>query len=489
MKFLLVACAWIYARLIRLYPGRFKHEFLHEMQAVFDDLAHEAAKDGLVPLLMIYLRELLYLPSSIFLEFWHEWIGRKGGLLSRTIPFGPKQDQQGSWKASFFAGLPHLLFAIFVVVLGHTSSHWLIVVSGSIFLLLLIIGLISTIFLTWRDHWPDWTASWYGYAALVIFLFAILPPQGWNPPLNRFLNGAASITLLLISLATLMYWLSRRNPVEGLVMALPMMILYWYPLMEFIPSPIGIWLTAGMFLLGALTATILIRSSNIRWAIWLVLGASMLIGLPIAYARTYWNYLPVEHSSTPSLSQMVGLFSVQFVAGAALAIGPVLGWGLWRLGKSYGRTGRVGAGLIIIGVLVNLFGQFSYWRAVSFMNYFGALGVSFLYQPNRVSAVLIVSISLLVILTGVLLLITLTWRERRLFSAALALLPFVLPVLAMFPIYFGFDVQVPILGLEFVNISAAYNYLLLLAGIAFIFAGGWLVTHLYDQYSAVEGNV
>ena len=488
MKFLLVSLTRIYARLIQLYPDRFKQEFLDEMQTVFEDLARDTAERGALPLLVVFLREIGCLPGSLFMEFWYEVNWKNKNRTAIPILASPHDSSPGSWQAALFAGLPHLLIAIFVLIAGSTTNNSLLMVSGFILLFALVFGLCLTIFFTWRDHWPAWSATWYGYVGVIVYIFAILPPQGWQPPLDKVVGGAGSIFLLLLSLATLVYWLSRRNPVEGLVMALPVIIMYWFPIMEFIPGHIRNWLTAGMFLLGALTATILIRTNFIRRAIWLVLVASILIGLPIAYARTYWNNIPIEPASAPSLGKMIGLFSVQFVAGAALAIGPILGWGLWRLGKSYGRTGRAGAGLIIAGVVVNLFGQFSYWRAISYVDYFEALELSFLHKLNRMSAELLVSISLLVILTGVLLLVTLIWRQRRLFSIALVFLPFVLPILAMYPIYFGFHIQVPILGIEFVNLSAIFNYLLLLAGIVFIFAGGWMVTQLYDTHSAIEGT-
>jgi hypothetical protein len=487
MKFLLVSLTRIYARLLHLYPGGFKQEFIDEMQNVFESLARDTAEQGILPLLVVFVREIGHLPGSLFMEFWYEGSWKEENRMAIPLLESPKNSSPGSWQAALFASLPHLLIAIFVVIAGSTSNSRLTMVSGSILLFLLTIGLCLTIFFTWRDHWPAWSATWYGYVGLTIFIFAILPPQGWQPPLDKIIGGIGSLILLLLSLVTLVYWLSRRNPVEGLVMALPMMIMYWFPTMEFIPGYIRNWLTAGMFVLGAVTASILIRTNLIRRAIWLVLGSSILIGVPIAYARTYWNNIPVEHASVPSPGQVLGLFSTQFVAGAALAIGPILGWGLWRLGKSYGRTGRIGAGLIITGVLVNLFGQFSYWRAVSHMDYFKALGLSFLYKPDRVSTILMTSVSLLLILTGVLLLVTITWQWRRLFSIVMLLLPFVLPVLAMFPVYFGFHIQVPIIGIEFVNLNAIFNYMLLLAGIVFIFTGGWMVTQLYDQYSAIEG--
>ena len=42
--------------------------------------------------------------------------------------------------------------------------------------------------------------------------------------------------------------------------------------------------------------------------------------------------------------------------------------------------------------------------------------------------------------------------------------------------------------IEFVNLSATFNYLLFLAGIAFILVGGWMATQLFGKCSAIEGT-
>lgn len=126
-------------------------------------------------------------------------------------------------------------------------------------------------------------------------------------------------------------------------MALPLIILYWLPIMEFIPGTIRNWLTVEVFLIGGLTAAAITRINDIQRAVWLVLGASISSGFPIALTRTYWHNIPEGHFLPPSMSQVVDLFSVQFLAGSALAIGPILGWGIWRLVKKYGQAGRMSA--------------------------------------------------------------------------------------------------------------------------------------------------
>ena len=188
----------------------------------------------------------------------------------------------GSWGDTIWAGLPHLLIAILVAVTGAVVNTRLATLSGIIFALLLLAGFLATVYYTWKKRWPAWSASWYGYLGLIIFLVAILPSQSWNPPIGQLFHGVGQWILLLLTLGVLLYWLTRRNPIEGLLMAMPLIILYWLPVMEFVANSIRFWLTFWIFLLSALTAMTITRLNNIQKAVWLVLGASVLSGLPIA---------------------------------------------------------------------------------------------------------------------------------------------------------------------------------------------------------------
>jgi len=360
-------------------------------------------------------------------------------------------------------------------------------VAGIIFVFLFLGGLLVTVYYTWRRKWPAWSASWYGYAALIVFIFAILPTQAWNPPLDRLFGGGGTLILVLLSLATLAYWLTRRNPIEGLLMALPLIILYWLPITEFIPNAIRMWLMFALFMLSALAAMSILRTNDIRRAVWIVLGASLLGGAPIAYARTFWNNIPPEHSLPGSPGQMLELFSVQFLAGAALAIGPVLGWGLWNLGRKYGKAGRLSALLMIFGMVINLIGHFSHWWSFSRQTYLNALQISALYRPDQAFSVFMVAAGLVAIFAGAVCLAIPWWRQNKLLSMALILAPLALPLVAMFSTYFGYYIVPVGFTFEFAMLSEIHKNLIFLIGIAWLLMSGWTVTRLYQVPSSIEG--
>jgi hypothetical protein len=470
---------WIvnaYSKILNLYPRRFKDEFAIEMHSVFRDSVVDAGEEGIFHLILVCGREFMGMPFNILKEFWHEIQGKESNMQSTQL----SSWQPGSWGDSIWAGLPHLLIAILFAVTGALVKTKLATISGVILALLLLAGFLATIYYTWRNHWPAWSASWYGYVGLIVLLFAIQPYQYWVGAADQIFRGIRFI-LLLLSLGTLLYWLSRRNPIEGLLMAMPLIILYWFPVMEFVPNSIRFWPTFLLFLLSALTAMTITRLNDIRKAVWLVLGASILSGLPIAYARTYWHNIPAGHFSPPSIGQMVELFSVPWLASGALTIGPILGWGLWNLGKKYGKIGRVSAGLIILGILVNLFGHFSYWWWFSRENYLNALQISALYRPSEGSSTFMVYAGLVGMLAGAIRLAILTWGQNKLLSVALILVPFALPLVARFTTYFGNYVNLAGMSLELARLSEVYKSLIFLVGSAWLAMSGWTITRLYNQ--------
>ena len=470
-----------YSRTLNLYPRRFKDEFAVEMHTVFKNSVMDAAEDGTLPLILVCSREFMGMPFNILKEFWHEIQGEEANM--QSTQFAPLK--QGSWGDSVWAGLPHLLIALLFAITGALVNTSLGTISGIILALLLLAGFLATIYYTWRNHWPAWSASWYGYVGLIILLFSILPYQYWVGLADQIFAGIRFI-ILLLGLSALFYWLSRRNPIEGLLMAMPVIILYWFPVMEFTRSLIRFWLTFWIFLLSALTAMTITRLNNIKKAVWLVLGASVLIGLPIAYARTYWNNLPIEHSSPPSIGQVVELFSVPWLASGALVLGPILGWGLWNLGRKYGKVGRIGAIITIIGMVINLFGHFSYWWRFSNQTYLNALQISAIYRPTEASSVIMVIVGLGAMFAGTICLAILSWKQNKSLSTALILAPLALPLVARFPTYFGYYIIPAGFSFEFARLDEIYKYLIFLVGALWLVMSGWTITRLYNIPPHIE---
>ena len=391
-------------------------------------------------------------------------------------PFLPLR--KGTWGESFWAGLPHLLFALFFVISRGVTTTGLAALSETILVLLLFAGLLVTIYYTWRDRWPAWSASWYGYVGLVILLFSILPYQDWAG-IAKQIFVTLRFALVVLTIAVLLYWLSRRNPIEGLLMTMPVIILHWFPVMEFIPNSIRLWLTFWLFLLSALTAITITRLNDIRKAVWLMLGASVLSGLPIAYARTYWHNIPEGHFSPPTIGQMAELFALPWLASGALVLGPILGWGVWNLGRKHGSAGRLSALLMIFGMGINLIGHFSHWWVSGHQAYLNALGISAVYRPSETTALSLVSGGLAMVLVGAFALVARSWRQNKLLSIPLILVPLALPLVAMISTYFSYYIIPAGFSFEFARLRETDKHLIFFLGSLWVVMSGWMVPRLY----------
>ena len=56
----------IYSWMLQLYPGRFKDEFAEEMRVVFRDSIADTSRNGILPLILVCIRELTRLPLNIY---------------------------------------------------------------------------------------------------------------------------------------------------------------------------------------------------------------------------------------------------------------------------------------------------------------------------------------------------------------------------------------------------------------------------------------
>ena len=78
-------------------------------------------------------------------------------------------------------------------------------------------------------------------------------------------------------------------------------------------------------------------------------------------------------------------------------------------------------------------------------------------------------------------------QSKRL-SVSLFLIPLVLPLLVMFPIYFGYRIIPAGFSFQqFIDLNVGYIFLMFLAGLTWIAMGGWTITHLYSQVQS-EGS-
>ena len=224
MKLLLL----LFTALLRLYPAEFREEFGGEMRSVFGEALQDASGWGRFAPARLFLHELKDLPSSLIGRFWayvYAWAAQ------------PWNDQDGegqgdlrpsSYLDAGLAGLPHLLFAL-ALYLPLLVSRALSLAGGSgsarpAFWLLVA----AALFVARRRGWPRWSSSWLGYG--LVFLLDLA--GGW------FRTGLASYCAALawLSLAALLlFWLTRRDWIGGLLAVLPV-------------SPMWFWLARGQTL-------------------------------------------------------------------------------------------------------------------------------------------------------------------------------------------------------------------------------------------------
>lgn len=436
----------LYALMLRLYPRRFRAEFADEMREVFASAVSEAARRGVISLARACLRELRDLPASLARGHWYAL--RTKGVAMNEI------SQPGSWKDAALAGLPHLLVVVLALLpLGTVKNGSTIY---PVFLFVLPGFILAALALAWRRGWPRWAASWYVYVGIVM----ILLPQ------------IAFFAVPLI-IAGWLYWITRRDQIKGLLIATPLMLLFWSPVLEFVEPTIHNAILLGMVLLAGVMAMAIARLNNVRIGLWLALDASLLTGLLAAYARTYWHNLPPEYSEPPTLAAWAARFAPQLLVGSALVIGPLLFWGLREIGKRSGRTGMLGYRLALGGLALNLFGNMGYyWQ------------ISTIIGPGKLWFNGVAYLGLFLCLAGALWLGAAARRSKVPLGMAslilLALVPSALPLLWMLllPIWSGFRIVPAGLSVALYDLGDIYEYEVYAIGLVWLMLGSWLVTRL-----------
>ena len=164
----------LYARLLHLYPRRFQAEFAEEMEVVFRDLLDEAFEKGILPFIIVCIKELGGLPISILREFWHEF-GRK----EMVMVTNEKVEQELStsvrsshWEA-FLSALPFAVFGV-VCMIGKIRVPWVgiyIYLTFYLFVLLgLLIGLVKA--------FPRWAYSYLGWSLVYAWWWTNMYTRG-----------------------------------------------------------------------------------------------------------------------------------------------------------------------------------------------------------------------------------------------------------------------------------------------------------------------
>jgi len=226
MKSILQFIIRIYAGLLNLYPGRFRAEFGEEMQAVFSEVAKEAAAAGKKRLAIIFMREMLDFPIGLIHEHWLELVHRKDTAMStgmehmensKTQEVSFKKERASRWEA-LVGILPFLAFGL-ISILSKISPSVPSVYSYLVFYLLLLTGLV----ISGLKDFPQWSFSYIGWSLIFFWVLSGVRIVGWTVFGTTLNIGAAIIwrigilVLLIIAIGIPLLWRHSLRPLKKLV--------------------------------------------------------------------------------------------------------------------------------------------------------------------------------------------------------------------------------------------------------------------------------
>lgn len=239
----------------------------------------------------------------------------------------------GSWRDPFLAGAPHLLFALFVgmeMFFHNATAYPLIRTWMGIFIIIVFFAAAAY---AWRQKWPLWSASWYGYWSWLGVIFFVMGMISLNAKLQVFVEWKLSIALLLFALFLLvagLFRLFRANRFKGLLAALFLMpVLLPLMVMEFVPDAIKGYLMLGAGGVSALVAALIVRLRNWRSGVWLALGGNLIMGIAHSYVGVYELDIPFPGQYNANLLDLMFHLLAFLVASLVLILGPFFFWSAW----------------------------------------------------------------------------------------------------------------------------------------------------------------
>ncbi len=358
----------VYLMLLKAYPPEFRSEFEVEMQAAFQDQMSAAGKRGHTSFLLVTLHELRQLPVAIGHEYWlllRKWKEAKimanslnvGLVSTNSQPSLENGSQPDNWRGAFLAGVPHLILTVLLIVVTFATRErsgepllQVIEITTVVFTWSLVGLLIVGLFIAWRMGWPRWGASYYfyGFVILAAPLLLVTQNHGWDRYLMLFYT---------LALLVWIYFVIQRDAVKGLLMVTPIVVLAWFPVLEFIPGEFRNPLQVSMLLITALAAMIIARYGSWRVGIWTLISTSLLVGMPISYYRTYHHNIPPQYADASTVTMLTGRYTQALFWSGILVVAPLLVWVFWELAKRSGRAGALSYQLLFAGLLLNLTGN------------------------------------------------------------------------------------------------------------------------------------
>jgi hypothetical protein len=261
-----------------------------------------------------------------------------------TDPVEATQDNN-KWSAILLAMLPHLLFAFLTAF----STALIDSVPGAAIFLryMLPVALVTVLLWAWWRGWPLWSGSWAGYWLLFAFAY------------NTWLSLPGLDLVFLFLLAAIVVFICQRRPLFGLLTSLPLLLLLpRFFVFELVAG--GEWVMAGIWLLLALTAGVIVWRNSLRTGILLALGFHVTAGLAFALGRSYlpYRFAQMGPRQPPTLATLVNDFVPLTLAVITISLTLLLLYFVRQLaGQGEQRVWR-NYWLLLLGMLLTLGGLF-----------------------------------------------------------------------------------------------------------------------------------
>ena len=428
-------------------------------------------------------------------------------LQSPSRPPGPEPI---SWKEAALAGTSALIFpvafllpALLYRLLPPTSQNVFNLISALLDFGLLVVGVIWA----WKSGWPRWSGGWIAWGWVVLLVPPGLLLQSWGQPIGYALSQLYFRVVLFTALALLLYRLMRKDPIKGILAAFVLINLFWLPHLEYVPEVRKGVVLSVTWLVIALVSVLIMKLGRVSAAVGLALLATFLVAFPYTYAA---NYLRVYSSDAPAsiiahqadFADISNYFAPTLVGCFALLLGPLLASELWKLSKGSGKAGRIGFFLAFSGLFLSLIGnlaamwffengKFALWVQAIPGSGWGSRA-DFLYFLNRLSPVFFTGLAYFGIALYIIGSLWVVFASRRVLgiptlsvSILLVLIPILLPVLAMYPAWFGLVEVPPQVPFGFLH-PERFRYPAYLIGLFILGVAGWLATQLSQRETGIS---
>ena len=388
--------------------------------------------------------------------------------------------QKTSWGEAVLGGLPHLLTGLVVglpllLATAGLSNQGSTLVSFlmkglSVVYFLAILGSFS---LAWRQGWPRWVASWYLY-------WGLAPLMAFGALINRWetgntwekINALLSQVIIPLVIAYLLYRITRYDRIRGLLAAIPLMMAVWTIYLEFVPDgPEGVtWV--GSWVLAGLAAVGVLRLNRLDAGLALVLGMTVLVGLPYAYLGIYMGGALPFSEPGPSLAAVFKNYVPILAISASLVLGPLLAcifrdlalrsvpYDAW----SY-RLSLFGLLLLLVGVVV------ASYISTNFERLWGP------FPALTPSLSPLIGLGLLAYATGFLLMVRTAWQSSAMPGWFTIPLIFLIPLGVPMALLFGLPNHI-------FDLPALPTSLFFTLELGWMVLAAWLVVYLHREMTS-----